>query len=204
MRNMLELSDESLLAWMTSAAYHDFLECQSTLDLASDAVTGVAMTDVGNLDAAVIDAYADWSRAVDALRLPHPVDARMRWQRYVDASTAALVLSGLARIGDAEPYECDLPTVRGSLGLRGMLIVNRPKKLAEFMADPWPRLAHELVEANAPLAALRAVHAGRASRAPDPDGTWWAWYALHEPAARAAGNTAAAAWHIARSHQLLL
>jgi hypothetical protein len=197
---MPELDDETLDRWMTSAAFRDFLECESTRDVGSTAITAVAGCDVAKIDAALSDVYVVWCRTVNVLRNPHPSSAPARWQLYADASAAALAVGALARIGGDQEYELDLAAVRGSLGLHGMEIVNTPAKLAEFMGDPWSRLTHELAEALKPLAAICAVHAGRASRVLDPDGSWWwAWSALYEPAARAAGDTAVAAWHLTRS-----
>jgi hypothetical protein len=198
---MTGLDDETLLAWMTSDDYQGFLQCDSTFVLANDAIVAVAATDPANLVTALTQAYARWSCTVDALRLRH-LGPQTRWQRYADSSTAALIVGALARIGDEEPFEFNLPAVRGSLGLHAMQVTNSPEKLAEFMADPGCPLTHDLSEAHAALSALHAVRAGDACPIFEPDGSWWAWYALYEPAARAAGQTAAAAWQIARSHQV--
>jgi len=198
---MPELDDETLLAWMTSVAFRDFLESESTSEVGDVAITAVAEADVANLDDALTEAYVAWERAVTALQHPCVSSFPARWRLYAEASSAALALGGLARIGGEEDgYEFDRTAVRGSLGLHGMQIVNVPAKLAAFMRDPWPRLARELAEADQPLAAIRAVHAGGASRVLEPDGSWWAWYALYEPAARAASATAAAAWRLADGH----
>lgn len=196
---MPELDDATLLAWMTSASFRDFLECESTREIADAAIAIVADTDVADLDASLSEAYAAWEHAVAALHKPFSSSSSsVRRRLFADVSSAALALGALARIaGDEDDYQFDRIAVRSSLGLRGMQIVNVPAKLAAFMRSPWPRLAHELAEASQPLAAIRAVSAGAASSVLDPDGSWWAWYALYEPTARAAGHTAAAAWHLA-------
>jgi len=198
---MTGMDDGTLFAWMTSEDYQGFLHGDSTFVLASNAVVGVATIDLANLQTALAEAYGRWRRAVDALRLRH-LNPQTRWQQYADASTAALVVGGLARIADQDPFECDLPAMRGSLGLHAMQVTNCPEQLADFMAEPWRPLAYELSEAHAVLAALDAVRAGDACPILEPDGSWWAWYALYEPAARAAGKAAAAAWYIARSHHV--
>jgi hypothetical protein len=197
---MSELDDKTILEWMTSSAFRDFLESQSTHRVISLAISAIADADLVSPGAAMTDAYAVWSRAVNALCHPHrspvPVQAL-----YADAAAAALALSAMARIADdQEEFELDRSSLRGSLGLNGMPIVNTPTKLAEFMANPWARLARELAEAHAPLTAIQAVLADRASRLYHPEeGRWWAWADLSQPAARAAADTAAAAWHLAES-----
>jgi hypothetical protein len=195
---MPELDDATLLAWMTSASFRDFLECESTREIGDAAIAVVADADVADLDAALSEAYAAWERAVAALHNPcNSSSSPARWHLFADVSSAALALGALVRIaGEEDDYEFDRMAVRGSLGLHGMQIVNVPAKLTAFMRDPWPRLAREVAEASQPLAAIRAVSAGAASRVPNPDGSWWAWYALYEPTARAAGHAAAAAWQL--------
>ncbi len=166
----------------------------------SAALSAIADADLANPDSALTDAYAVWSRAVNALCHPHrsPVPAQTL---YADSAAAALAVSAMARIADdQEEFEVAQSSLRGSLGLNRMPIVNTPTKLAEFMDDPWAQLVRELAEARKPLTAIRAVLAGRASRLYHPEEVrWWAWADLSEPAARAAADTAAAAWRLATS-----
>ncbi len=197
---MSELDDKTILEWAVSSAFQDFLESQSTHRVISASISTIADADLANPGTALTDAYAVWSRAVNALCRPHrsPVPAQAL---YVDAAAAALAVSAMARIADDQmEFEPDQSSLRGSLGLNGMQIVNTPTRLAEFMADPWAQLARELAEAQKPLTTIRAVQAGRASRLYNPkEGWWWAWADLSEPAARAAADTAAAAWRLAMS-----
>jgi hypothetical protein len=53
----LRLDDETILEWMTSEPYQGFLQCESTLALASDAIVAI---DLANLDAALTHIGGEW------------------------------------------------------------------------------------------------------------------------------------------------
>jgi hypothetical protein len=149
---------------------------------------------------AFVDKHMAWLQAVDAIAKSHSSSWLLEpWERHANVAATASTLAAMALLAEDEgATDIDNIALCGWLDLYAMRMVNDLPSLTGFLADAPSLLRHEVADAQIALNAVRATSSGRGTRLNGADGRWPAWGALHEPAARAAGQAAASAWFLER------